>query len=562
MRTSYLKRLRQIPLFAQLGPEDLAAVAKLLKREYCRAGEVIAQQGQPGRNAYFVESGELQAWHIDAEGTVQKGETFPSGAFFGQTSLILGEPHDVTIGAVHDTTILYLNKDAFDRLLAERPSLLKSLQLRPDVERKLGARRFRWQEPDEVVSLSLHKHGAVLIRILLLPSFVLLVAVVAALYPRFLPSPLRIAAAVLALIPLGAIGYLIVDHFNDNYVVTNKRVLHEERVFVIREYRTEAPLHMIQDIHQTQAGLLAHFFKFGDLIIETAGESGHVVFRQVPNPDETRDAIFGAIERVRSVARVEERAAIRSALHRQFGSQASEDQDAAPGPSPAEQLAPGRSAQWAAALRRATAFVLPPLRYEEGDTITWRKHWAGLLRPISVPTAGIALVTLLALFLLYQRSFDWPLVLLGYGVGLVALFPWWLWIFSDWQNDMYQITATRIIDVERRPFYLSEQRREASLSRVQNISLTIPGVLGRMLNYGSITIETAGQGAFTFEYVKDPRDVQAEIFRRIEAFQQHQRQQDADTRRVELMDWFAVYDQIRDSPRKGTGSRPPQRKRS
>ena len=112
--------------------------------------------------------------------------------------------------------------------------------------------------------------------------------------------------------------------------------------------------------------------------------------------------------------------------------------------------------------------------------------------------------------------------LIGYSTALVFLFPWWLWQFDDWQNDTYQVTATRIIDVERLPLYLREDRREASLGVIQNIKLEIPGFLAKLLNYGSVTVETAGVGAFTFDRVRDPRGVQAEIFRRVEAFQSRQ----------------------------------------
>jgi len=546
MQTSFLKRLRQTPLFARLGPEDLAAIAGLLQREHVRAGSVLAEQAQPGSAAYFVESGELQARYVDPQGAIEEGDIFGPGDFFGETSLILGEPHDATIEATRNTTILRLGKDTFDRLIEERPSVLKNLQLRADIRRKLRAPRYGWQEPDEVVALSLHKHSAVLVRMLALPALALLVAAVAALYPSLFPDPVRISAAFVAILPAAAIIYLVVDHVNDNYIVTNKRVLHEEHIFAIRELRTEAPLHMIQDVQQLQAGPLAQLLNFGDLIIETAGDSGHVVFRQIPNPDQARNAIFAEIERVRSVARIEQRARIQSDLRRQFSAQTADegrtDGPSTPAASEPEQRPP---AEWASALRRAVRFFLPPLRYEEGDTITWHKHWIGVLRSLLVPTALITVATIIALALLYLRLVDWRLVSLGYGAVLIVLFPWWWWRVSDWQNDVYQVTTTRLIDVERRPLFLSEQRREASLNRVQNINLQIPGVIGRMLNYGSVTIETAGQGAFTFEYIHDPRSVQSEIFRRIEALQERQRQQSADRRRVELMDWFSIYDEIR-----------------
>jgi uncharacterized membrane protein YdbT with pleckstrin-like domain len=148
---------------------------------------------------------------------------------------------------------------------------------------------------------------------------------------------------------------------------------------------------------------------------------------------------------------------------------------------------------------------------------------------------------------MWHHSTNWPQILLGYGLGMVVLFPWWLWIFDDWQNDIYQVTATRIIDVERLPLFFREERREASLGMIQNINLEIPGILGQLLNYGSVNIETAGAGAFTFDYVADPRAVQSEIFRRVEAFRSQQRQAEAGRRRTELLDWFSVYDQVRNS---------------
>jgi hypothetical protein len=159
------------------------------------------------------------------------------------------------------------------------------------------------------------------------------------------------------------------------------------------------------------------------------------------------------------------------------------------------------------------------LRLEQGDTITWRKHWIALLRPIALPTVLIVVVTLGAIYMAGSSS-NLSSILIGYGTLMIFLFPWWLWKFADWQNEVYQVTATRIIDIERLP--MREERREASLGVIQNISLEIPGLLGKLLNYGSVTIETAGAGAFTFDYVKDPRGVQAEIFRRVEAFQQSQ----------------------------------------
>jgi len=547
MLNDLVKQLKQIPLFAKLSREDLKAVAKLVKRAHYPAGSEICCQGQLGLTAYFVESGELRVLRVDPQGFEQEVARLGAGAYFGETSLLLGEPRDATVEVVQDAILLYLNKDEFDQLLHQRPTVLKALQMRPDVAKKRRAKRFKWQDPDEVVIIRLHKHNVVLIRNLIFPSFVLLVDLVGCGY-WYLQSNATmalIAGALLALIPLLFALYLIVDHYNDDYIVTNKRVVHEERFFLIRELRTEAPLRTVQDIQQSQEGLLAQLLDFGDLIIETAGERGHVIFRQIPNPAETRDAIFEQIRRVQAGARAEERAAIRDTMRQHFGIHPPQERTTPPERPPAKRRFKLTVPTWLLAPLRIFRYFLPPLRYEQGETITWRKHWVALIKPITPPTLLILVATLIAAYLLFRNPANWGPTLIGYGVAIVFLFPWWLWKFDDWQNDIYQVTATRIIDVERLPFYLREERREASLGVIQNISLEIPGILGRLLHYGSVTIETAGAGAFTFAYVKDPRGMQAEIFRRVEAFQRRQRQEEAERRRAELLDWFTVYDQIR-----------------
>ncbi len=552
MPNDLVKQLKQISLFAELSRDDLKAVAKLVKRVQYPAGSVICHQGQLGLTAYAVESGELRVLHIDPQGLEREVAHLGPGAYFGETSLMLGEPRDATVAVIQDATLLYLNKDEFDQLLHERPSVLKALQMRPDVAQKRRAKRFKWQDPDEVIVIRLRKHSAVLIRNLALPAFMLLVDLGGFGYwysTGSSPSWAWVAGTLLALLPLLFALYITVDHYNDNYVVTNKRVVHEERVPLVYESRAEAPLRTVQDIQQSQEGLLAQLCDFGDLIVETAGERGHVVFRQIPNSAETRDAIFEQIRRVQAGARAEERAAIRDALCRQFGIAVPEAPSPAPETSRPKHRLKLALLSWSLASLRLFRYFLPPLRYEQGDTITWRKHWVALIKPIWLPTTLIIIATLITGELLYRERSPGDgnspaLILIGYGVALVLLFPWWLWIFDDWQNDVYQVTTTRIIDVERLPFYLREERREASLGMIQNVSMEVPGFSGKLLNYGSVTIETAGAGAFTFEHVKDPRRVQAEIFHRVEEFQRRQRQAEAERRQAELLDWFTAYDQV------------------
>ncbi len=555
-----VNQLKQVPLFANLNKGDLKAVAQLVKRSRHPAGSEICRQGRLGNTAYLVESGELRVIHIDQQGRRQEVKRLGPGAFFGETSLLLGEPRDATVQVVQDATLLSLTRDDLEQLMHERPSVLEALDMRPEVKQKRTAHHFKWQDPDEIIIVHLHKHNWVLIRHSIFPIFVLLVDLVGCGYWAYKSGGALalLVGALLALLPLGFILYLYLDHENDNYVVTNKRVVHEERVLIFREARAEAPLRAVQDIQESQVGLLAQIWDFGDLIIETAGERGHVVFREIPDPEGTRDAILKQINRVQAGSRAEELATLRDVVRRHFGIPSVEEQVVASVEPPKKRRLQLKAPLWLLAFLRVFTYFLPPLRHEQGDTITWRKHWVALLKPIAIPTLLIGAATVVAVVVAWRDPGNWVATLIGYSTTIVFLFPWWLWEFDDWQNDIYQVTPTRIIDVERLPFYLREDRREASLGMIQNISLEIPDFMAKLLNYGSVTIETAGAGAFTFDLIKDPRNVQAEIFRRVEAFQNRQRQAEMERHQAEMLDWFSVYDQVRHSPSPGQFTSPQQ----
>ncbi len=542
-------QLKQVRLFENLKQSELNALAKLVDRQHFREGELICEQGHPGNVMYIVESGELTVYHVDPHGVEHEVDALNRGDYFGETSLLLGEPRDATVRVAQETTLLSINQDDFKPLLDERPSLLDHLNMRQDVADKYYAKSFKGQKSDEIVIISENKHLAVLIKNLLFPVFVLIVVIWGSSYWltltgwSFIPV---LVSGILLFIPVIFILYLILDQLNDNYIVTNKRVLHIEEVPFVIELRVEAMLVDIQDIQQLQEGPLAHWLHYGNLVIETAGETGHVVFRDIPNPSKTREAIFRQRDRTKSWVKARERAAIRGDLREHFGLYLPEGEPTESQPSPDEGKRRWfRSPAWLNKLSEALSFFSPKLRSEQGETITWRKHWIALLKPISLPTLCIFVATSVAFFLFGFTELAKVPILIFYGAALVILFPWWLWIFDDWQNDIYQVTTTRIIDVERLPFYLREERREANLGSIQNVSLEIPGILGKVFNFGSVKIETAASGAFTFPYVKDPHAVQAEIFRRKQAYEEKLRQEEMRRHRNELLDWFAVYDQFR-----------------
>ena len=89
--------LQKVPLFAELGPEDLAEVARAFKKREFSAGETVTKEGSGGAAFFLIESGEAQV-------TV-KGHARPplsAGAHFGEVALIDGQERSATITASSD----------------------------------------------------------------------------------------------------------------------------------------------------------------------------------------------------------------------------------------------------------------------------------------------------------------------------------------------------------------------------------------------------------------------------------------------------------------------------
>ena len=160
MPNHLITQLRGIPLFAQLGREELRAISKLVKQEEHPAGSVVGRQGETGQTAYIVESGELHVRHVDSQGIERVVASLGPGDFFGEASLLLGEPRDATVEVAQDATLLSLSKETFDALLNERPDILGDLEMRPGVRQKREAAlvRFKWLDEGAVSYTHLRAH--------------------------------------------------------------------------------------------------------------------------------------------------------------------------------------------------------------------------------------------------------------------------------------------------------------------------------------------------------------------------------------------------------------------
>jgi uncharacterized membrane protein YdbT with pleckstrin-like domain len=533
--------LRQIPLFAELRPSDFEALIPIVRSEVFAAGGEVYHQSEADSTLYIIQSGEVSLTHIDPQGAPNDVGTRGPGAWLGESSLLLGDPHDVTVRALTDVNMLVLSRKEFKEMYEKTPGLFARLTPKDENARKIHAPHYGWQGEDESVVVFVRQHKWALFRALLIPFGLFVVALAVAFILSQVVAVLRPLFLGLAILGPAGFGFFVfIDWADDYYVVTNKRLVHVDELPIIRKRREEAPLSSITEIQFARHSILAHLLDFGDLRVETFG--GAVSMRDIPHPNEVKESIQREIERVKARARASERAAIRDELKQRIFS----NTIAKPSGSEGEAASAKEEPSILRTILGAIGYFWPRLREVEGDSIIWRKHWVVLLRAAWPPMVGL-LVTFMAFFVWFNRSpllafiHDdawWIWIVLG-----LSLFVWYLWLFEDWRNDQYIITSNRIIEIQRTPFLLSETRREALLSKIQSTDLSIPSATARLLRYGTVQVRIPGS-VIELKEVKNPAAVQTEITKRMAEFARRMALNEARGRRTELSDWFAAYSQI------------------
>ncbi len=515
-----LSNVRRIPLFATLASDQLEAVAGAFQQARYAPGDWLYRQGDLSSALYYFVSGAGRVVVTGSDGVERPRSDIQPGEFVGEISLFLNERRDTGAVATQDSVVLVLTKTAFDAVLSARPDIRPVLSLRKDILDAIQAQRQHNIRSDEMTLLLTRRHpwafaGHALIGAVIFAVLIGIALISTQLLPGFAVLPLGLLA--LAFIIPAMMGvYFFFEWRNDYYVITNQRIIHEERSLLTgQEQREQALLVSVQNVNVSRRGPIAEVIGFGDVVVDTAGAQRPLVLNMIPTPAKVQQVIFQQMQRRREQ---EANGTLQPMM------------DLSPSPVYAQHQ-PG-------IFERFLQAIIPRMRVVEGDRITYRKHWIVLLGNIWKPTAAYILLGLLLGIRLSGRVTivqSIPgIVVLGIAFVWLALNTfWWYWEYADWYDDLYIIDNQSVIDIKRRPLWLNEIRLQAGLQQIQNVTSRIGGVWGQLVNVGDVAIQTAAEhGIMTFKSVYNPSAVSEEILRRMQmrvdlqanANQQQQRQ--------------------------------------
>jgi small-conductance mechanosensitive channel/CRP-like cAMP-binding protein len=103
-----------VEVLSSLSEEQRAQLVAASHAMLYEAGQVIVRQGDPGASMFVVREGEAAVTVAGADGELAR---HGAGGFFGEMSLLTGDPRTATVTAVTDCELVEIGAEAFRRVV-------------------------------------------------------------------------------------------------------------------------------------------------------------------------------------------------------------------------------------------------------------------------------------------------------------------------------------------------------------------------------------------------------------------------------------------------------------
>ena len=114
----YHDYLRQVPVFADLGPDELDIVGQAATELSIPAGDALIREGDHAHEMYVVLEGSLEV----TRGGEHVADIGPGG-FAGEMALLTHHRRDATVTTSGPTRVLHIDGRSFSNVLREAPMI-------------------------------------------------------------------------------------------------------------------------------------------------------------------------------------------------------------------------------------------------------------------------------------------------------------------------------------------------------------------------------------------------------------------------------------------------------
>ena len=117
-RNPKVEQLRKVPLFDHCSKRELAGLAALVDELELPEGQTLAREGERGKEFLVLADGIAD---VASDGEVVN--RLGPGDFFGEISLVTGEPRTATVTTRSPSRLLIFSAPAFRSLLHDAPGI-------------------------------------------------------------------------------------------------------------------------------------------------------------------------------------------------------------------------------------------------------------------------------------------------------------------------------------------------------------------------------------------------------------------------------------------------------
>ena len=529
--------LHSIFPFRLLKEEELDLVRERLQRFDLEKNLFVCKEGETADHLFIILRGKISLTRYNQD--EQKEEllsVLKTGDLLGLDALEAKARYSTSGKAMTGVSILKISLNDLEKLYKDIALLEEGLAILFDSYQSLLTVPLAWRDVDEAVYYLSRRHPAFLVlRFIpwLLSGIAALVLILFLFYVRigtvvpFFVTGLAVAGFTI----WGILNYI--EWGNDYSIITDRRVVYQERVIMIYDSRQEAPLDAILAV-STDTSQLGRLLGYGHVVVRTF--TGTIILPDIRQPELVLGLLEGEWFRAKAgYVRAEKLTQVEGIIRERLGLES--------GSTLMEEELPVKTIIEPGKLQNFLANIFK-LRQEEGGTIIYRTHWVRLVARAWMPSLILlGLVVLLVLAGFEQLGGLKFLSVLQFSLlASVFIGAWWLYEYFDWRNDAYIVTDENLVDVNKKPLG-REEKRAAPIRNVQSIEFARLGLLGLILNFGTVRIRV-GETELTFDYVFNPSEVQQEIFKRMAKRDYQRRQAEILDDQARLADWIEAYHNV------------------
>jgi small-conductance mechanosensitive channel len=123
-RTDVAAAIAKVPVFSTLPEDAHQALAASATERLFADGEAIVHEGEPGASMFIIRRGRVA---ITVGPERREVAVTEAGGYFGEMSLLTGDPRTATVTARGDCTVIEISADAFRTYVQSRPEVIDHL---------------------------------------------------------------------------------------------------------------------------------------------------------------------------------------------------------------------------------------------------------------------------------------------------------------------------------------------------------------------------------------------------------------------------------------------------